>query len=567
MTPRKRLVGLGAFALATSLVLTACGGGGGEEPPAEGEGPSTGIVTISNGEPQNPLVGSMTNETEGGLVVQHLYSGLVYYDAEGVVHNEIGESIESDDNQNWTITIQDGWEWSDGTAVTANDFVDAWNWAAYGPNGAKGAGFFSSIEGFAETQGVPEFDDEGNVTSMLEEPTAETLSGLEVVSDTEFTVTLSQPESDFPIRLGYSAFYPLPPAFFDDPEAFGTEPATTIVNGPYTLESWEHESQISLVPNEAYQGDRQAQNGGLDFIVYTDENTSYADLQGGNLDVLENVPTSAMSTFEEELGEGAVSEPSASFAALTVPEWLPEFQGDAGLKRRQALSMAINREQITETIFAGTRIPATDFTSPVIDGWTGEIPGNEVTEYNAEEAKKLWDEANAEDPLPDDYVLTISTNTDLDHQTWVEAVCNGYINDLDIKCEMTGYPTFDEVLNERDKGPKGKVDGLFRAGWSADYPSLQNYLGPLYSKAALAGSNDGRYESDEFDAALTEAAAATSLEEANELYNKAQEVLFKDLPGIPLWYYSTTAGHSEAVDNVDFGWDSMPLLYQVTKTE
>jgi oligopeptide transport system substrate-binding protein len=563
VTPRKRLVGLGAFALASSLVLTACGGGNsGDE--ATGDGASTGIVTISNGEPQNPLVGSMTNETEGGLVVQQLYSGLVYYDAEGVVHNEIAESIESDDNQTWNITIQDGWEWTDGTPVTAANFVDAWNWAGYGPNGAKGAGFFEPIEGFAEAQGVPEFDEEGNVSGMAEEPTAETLSGLEVVSDTEFTVKLTQPESDFPIRLGYSAYFPLPDAYYDDTAAFGEKPIT---NGPYELESWEHESEIKLVPNEAYDGPRKAQNGGLDFIVYTDENTSYADLQGGNLDILENVPTSAMSTFEEDLGDGAISEPSASFAAMTVQEWLPEFQGDAGHKRRQALSMAINREQITETIFAGTRIPATDFTSPVINGWTGEIPGNEVTTYNAEEAKALWDEANEEDPLPDDYVLTIHTNTDSDHQAWVEAVCNGYINDLDIKCEMTGYPTFDEVLNERDKGPDGKVHGLFRAGWSADYPSLQNYLGPLYSKAALAGSNDGRYESDEFDAALKEAAAAPSLDEANVLYNQAQEILFKDLPGIPLWYYSTTAGHSEYVDNVEFGWDSMPLLYEVTKTE
>ena len=296
MTPRKRLVGLGAFALASSLVLTACGGGGsGDE---TSEGPSAGIVSISNGEPQNPLIGSMTNETEGGLVVQQLYSGLVYYDAEGVVHNEIAESVDSTDNQNWTVTIKDGWEWSDGTKVTAQSFVDAWNWAGYGPNGAKGAGFFSSVEGFAEAQGVPEFDDEGNVSGMAEEPTAETLSGLKVVSDTEFTVKLTQPESDFPIRLGYSAYFPLPEVFFDDPDAFGTEPATTIVNGPYTLETWEHESQISLVPNEAYEGDRKAQNGGLDFIVYTDENTSYADLQGGNLDILENVPLSAMSTFE-----------------------------------------------------------------------------------------------------------------------------------------------------------------------------------------------------------------------------------------------------------------------------
>lgn len=563
MTPRKRLVGLGAFALASSLVLTACGGGGGDDE-TTGEGTSAGIVTISNGEPQNPLVGSMTNETEGGLVVQQLYAGLVYYDAEGVVHNEVAESIESDDNQSWTITLQDGWEWSDGTPVTANSFVDAWNWAAYGPNGAKGAGFFDPIEGFTEAQGVPEFDDEGNVSGMAEEPTAETLSGLEVVSDTEFTVKLSQPESDFPVRLGYSAYFPLPEAFFDDQEGFGEKPVS---NGPYVLETWAHDSEITLVPNETYEGPRKAQNGGLDFIVYTDENTSYADLQGGNLDILENVPTSAMSTFEQDLGDGAVSEPSASVAAMTVPEWLPEFQGEAGLKRRQALSMAINREQITETIFAGTRIPATDFTSPVIDGWTGEIPGNEVTQYNPEEAKKLWDEANEEDPLPDDYVLTIHTNTDSTHQDWVEATCNGYINDLDIKCEMTGYATFDEFLNERDKGPKGNVDGLFRAGWLADYPSLQNYLGPLYSKAALAGSNDGRYESDEFDATLKEAAAAGSLDEANVLYNKAQEVLFKDLPAIPQWYYSTTAGHSEFVDNVEFGWDSLPLLYEVTKTE
>lgn len=565
MTPRKRLVGLGAFALASSLVLTACGGSGGEDPPAEGT--STGIVTISNGEPQNPLVGSMTNETEGGLVVQNLYSGLVYYDAEGVVHNEIAESIESDDNQTWTITIQDGWEWSDGTPVTADSFVDAWNWAGYGPNGAKGAGFFAPIEGFAEAQGVPEFDEEGNVSGMAEEPTAETLSGLEVVSPTEFTVTLGQPESDFPIRLGYSAYFPLPEVFFEDPAAFGTAPDTTVVNGPYALESWEHESELSLVPNESYTGPRVAQNGGLDFIVYTDEDTSYADLQGGNLDILENVPTTAMSTFEEDLGDGAVSEPSASFAAVTVPEWLPEFQGEAGLLRRQALSLAINREEITETIFAGTRIPATDFTSPVIDGWTGEIPGNEVTTYNAEEAKALWDQANEEDPLPDDYVLTIHTNTDSTHQDWVEAMCNGYINDLGIDCEMTGYATFDEFLNERDAGPDGSIDGIFRAGWSADYPSLQNYLGPLYSEAALAGSNDGRYVSDEFDAALAEAAAAPSLDEANVLYNQAQEILFQDLPGIPLWYYSTTAGHSEAVDNVEFGWDSMPLLYEVTKAE
>jgi oligopeptide transport system substrate-binding protein len=132
---------------------------------------------------------------------------------------------------------------------------------------------------------------------------------------------------------------------------------------------------------------------------------------------------------------------------------------------------------------------------------------------------------------------------------------------------MVGYPTFDEFLNERDKGKGGKIDGLFRSGWAADYPSLQNYLGPIYTEAALAGSNDSKYVSEDFEAKLTEAAGAPSVDEANALYNEAQEILFQDMPGIPQWYYNTTAGYSELVENVEFGWDDAPLLYQVTKTE
>lgn len=560
MTPRKRLVGLSAFALASALVLTACGGGGGEEPPAEGE--STGIVTVGNGEPQNPLIPARTNEVFGGLVVTNIFAGLSYYDAEGAVHNEVAESIESEDNQTWTVTLQDGWEFSDGTPVTASSFVDAWNWAAYGPNGANLASFFSSIEGFAEAQGEYEIDDEGNV-KVLTEPETETLSGLEVVSDTEFTVKLAQPESDFPIRLGYAAFYPLPEVFFDDPEAFGEKP---VGNGPYVLESWEHDRAINLVPNEAYEGDRAAQNGGIELIAYTDEDAQYNDLLSGNLDIVQNVPASAFATFEEELGDRAVNQPSATLGAMSVPEWVEEFSGEAGLMRRHALSMAINREQITETIYSGARTPARDFTSPVIAGWSDSIPGSEFLDYNPDEAKRLWDEAEQMEPWGDK-VLEIHTNTDSDHQEWVEAVCNGYENDLGITCEMVGYPTFDEFLNERDKGKGGKIDGLFRAGWAADYPSLQNYLGPIYTKAALAGSNDSKYQSEEFEAKLTEAAGAESVDEANALYNEAQEILFQDMPGIPQWYYNTTAGYSELVEDVEFGWDDAPLLYQVTKTE
>lgn len=556
MTPRKRLVGLGAFALASSLVLTACGGGGGDEPPAEGE--STGIVTVGNGEPQNPIIPTMTNEVFGSKVTSNIFAGLVYYDAEGVVHNEVAESIESEDNQVWNITLKDGWTFSDGTPVTAESFVNAWNYGAYGPNAQNLSYFFEPIEGFADLQlAEDQFDEEGAPLEG-EVPAAEEMSGLEVVSDTEFTVTLTQPESDFPLRLGYSAFYPLPESFFEDPEAAGEAP---IGNGPYVLETWEHNSLIELRPNESYQGDREVQNGGVDLVAYTDEDSAYNDLLDGNLDIVTNVPASAFGTFEEELGDRAVNQPAAVIQVINVPEYVEGFQGEAGLLRRQAISMAIDRDQITETVFSGSRTPATDFTSPVINGWSEDLEGNEVLQYDPEEAKRLWDEAEAIEPWGDE-PLYIASNADSDHQSWVDPTCNGIRDTLGIDCEFDAYPTFDEFLDARDND---EIKGLFRGGWQADYPAMGNFLGPIYGTGA--GSNDMGYSSEEFDAKMTEANGAPDAETAVELYKEAQTILFQDLPGIPLWYNNATGGWSESVDNVVFGWDSDPLLYQVTKSE
>ena len=98
----RRITGWVATAAAGALLLSACSGSTGDDPesPAEtGDGPTTGIVSFANGEPQNPLIPTMTNEVYGSAVVTNLFSGLVYYDAEGGVHNEVAESIESEDNQ------------------------------------------------------------------------------------------------------------------------------------------------------------------------------------------------------------------------------------------------------------------------------------------------------------------------------------------------------------------------------------------------------------------------------------------------------------------------------------
>lgn len=126
--------------LAGALALSACGGsgdsgtgsetgaGGDSDTAAEGGGDgaaSTGIVTVNGQEPQNPLLPANTNEVGGGRIMQLLFAGLVYYDAEGAIHNEIAESIETEDSQTDTITIEDGWTFTDGSPVTASSFVDA----------------------------------------------------------------------------------------------------------------------------------------------------------------------------------------------------------------------------------------------------------------------------------------------------------------------------------------------------------------------------------------------------------------------------------------------------------
>lgn len=540
MTPRRRLAGVGSFALASALLLSACGGGSGEETgETSAEGDSSGIVTVSSGEPQNPLTPGMTNEVYGGLVVKNIYSGLVSYDAEGAVHNEVAESIESDDNKTWTITIQDGWEFSDGTPVTASSFVDSWKYIANLDNAQNQQYFFNGFKGFS-------FDEPSDIA-------------VEVVDDHTFTAELSQPSSDFELWLGYSAFYPMPEAFFEDPESFDENP---IGNGPYEIESWEHDQQISLRPSDTYAGERTPANGGLDMVAYTEEDAAYNDLLSDNLDIITNVPSSAFATFEDELGDRAVNQPAAVIQVVNVPEWVEEFQGEAGVKRRKAISMAIDRPTITETIYQGARTPAHDFTSPVIDGYSEDIPGSEILEYNPDEAKKLWDEAQSDSPVPDDYTLLIASNADSDHQTWVDAVCNNIRQVLEIGCEFDPYTTFDEFLDARDNK---KIKGIFRGGWQADWPSMSNFLGPIYGTGA--GSNDANYSSKAFDEKLDEAAAAKSPEDATALYKEAQEILFQDVPGIPLWYQNATAGYSQSVENVQFGWDSDPILYQVTKSE
>ena len=534
-------IGVAAIALAAAGALALSGCATSSEPAAP-EGDSTAIITTNGSEPQNPLVPTNTNETGGGKILDAIFAGLIYYDADGAPVNDMAESIETDDAQNYTIKIKADQTFTNGEPVTAESFVKAWNYGAALDNAQLSSYFFESIEGFSYDENVPE------------------MSGLEVVDELTFTVALSQPESDFPLRLGYSAFYPLPEAAWEDLDAFGENP---IGNGPYMLDgegAWKHNERIDLVKNEDYQGPRQAVNGGLDIIFYATQDAAYADLQGGNLDVLDQIPDSALGTYETEFEGRAVNQGAAIFQSFVIPDRLAHFGGEEGKLRRAAISHAINREEITDVIFSGTRTPAKDFTSPVIDGYSEELEGSDVLEYDPERAVELWEEANAISPWEGSF--QIGYNADGGHQGWVDAVANQIKNELGIDASGAPYPTFAEF---RTSITERQIQTAFRTGWQADYPSLSNFLGPIYKTGA--GSNDGDYSNAEFDALLEEGLGETDIEAANAKFQEAQEILFVDLPAIPLWYATVNGAWSEAVDNVEYGWNSVPLYYQVTKSE
>jgi oligopeptide transport system substrate-binding protein len=536
----KSIVKGAAFASTAALILVGCSGDPESDTTADGTTAASEAIILANGsEPENPLIPTNTNEVGGGRILDSIFAGLVYYDAEGTAHNDVAESIEQIDPTKYEVTIAEGWQFTNGEPVTSSSFVDAWNYGALLSNAHNSSYFFEDIEGFS-------WDEDSELT------------GLEIIDEQTFTITLNKPASDFPQRLGYSAFYPLPAVALEDMEAFGQMP---IGNGPYMIDgedAWQHDVQIDLTVNPDYQGERVPDNDGLRFTFYASQDAAYADLLANNLDVLDGIPDSALATYESDLGDRAINQPAAVFQSFTIPERLDHFSGEEGQLRRMALSMAINREQITDVIFEGTRTPASDFTSPVVDGWSESLEGGEVLEYNESEAQAAWAEANEISQW--DGTFELAYNADGGHQAWVDATVNSIRNVLDIEVEGYPYATFAEL---REDVSTDAIQTSFRTGWQADYPGLYNFLGPLY--ATNAGANDGDYSNSEFDARLEAGITAEDPATANDEFQAAQEILLEDLPAIPLWYANVNGGYSESVSNVVFDWHSVPLYYEITK--
>ena len=529
---RGRTRGMVAVAITSlALVATACGGGGTEpEPGAEDPaGQAGGEVVVAGCTPENPLIPGNTSEACGGDIIDAMTSKLVRYNTENAApENDIAESIETSDNKLFTVKLKP-YKFHDGTDVKAKNFVDAWNFTAYAPNGQAGSYFYAPVEGYADVQ-CPDAE-------CKQKPKAKTMSGLKVVDDMTFTIQTSEPVSNLPVRLGYSSFAPLPDSFFADQKAFEAKP---IGAGPFKMDT-KSNTEFVFSKFADFSGATKANADKLTFRIYQDPAAAYADAVAGSLDYIDesNIPQDQFigDAYQTDFPDRNSQREAGRISWINFSPNDPQLKDNPDL--RKAISRAIDRDLITKQIWNNTVTPATGWVSPVVDGYKGGACGDSCT-FDAAAAKTAFEAAGGYKGT-----LTMTYNADAPNKAWSEAVCNSIKNTLGIEC--TAVPTVDFATYNK-KIDANEIKGIFRSSWQMDYPSIENFLVPIYAKGA--DSNWTHYDNPEFTKLTTQAAAAKTTDEANALYQQAEALLATDFPTAPLWYPKTTAVWSEKVTDV-----------------
>ncbi|MFT4122407.1 MAG: ABC transporter substrate-binding protein [Microbacteriaceae bacterium] len=498
------LAAVAAVAVA-AFALAGCSSSGGGTSADTGE--TSFVYAIS--EPDHLTPG---RQTVAFAPTMALFSPLTSVADDGTISYVQAESVTSDDATVWTITLRDGWTFHNGEPVTAQSYVDAWNYEALSTNAWENAGQLAGIEGYDAVH-----PDEGD-------PTAETLSGLAIVDDLTFTVTLSAPDSSFPMQLSdaQTGFYPMPEAAYDDLDAYDRAP---IGNGPFEMvDTWQDNTEFTM---EAY-ADYAGTPAGVDEVVfrpYTDMDTAYTDVLAGNADLL-YLPSDKYTSADADFGDHLFVLEAPGIDYLGFPLWDEQYSDK---RVRQAISMAIDRDAVNDAIYGGIYEPATAYTPPIMDGTPEGICG-EYCEFDPDAAKALLAEAGGfEGSIEIDYPGGLGLD-DL-----FEAYANQIRQNLGVDAvavPSTDWAEYWQTLVD------STVTGPHFGHWGALYTSQQNTLRALFTTSGGCTLCTGQYSNDEVDSLLAQADAAATTDEAAALYAQAQTVVMEDFPIVPTFFDS-----------------------------
>jgi len=523
----RSLMLLAVLLVAVSLVFAACG----EEEEAAPEGeegtPKPGGVynyVLSANPTAIDAVG--VQESEGWQIAHNTLEGLVTYvqDESGgmVAEPKIAESWESNDDATvWTFHLKKGvmFQAPVSREVVAQDFVDSWNRATDPANGSYTSYVLAPIKGCTDSGYW-----EGK----------KGLTGVRAVDDSTLEVTLRYPFAEFAQTLGHPVASVTPVDYIEKigAKAYNRKPVGT---GPFMVKEWKNNRYIDLVKNPDYWDKENAAY--LDEVhcaIITESSTQWLEFQKGKLDY-STVPPGQVKTVE-----GMPEVKNGEWTAKAWPTLSTYFYGfnmnnpvvgapagDKGLQIRKAMALSADTQHVISIVGEGVPLPATGI---VPEGIPGYKAGQSPYAYDPEAAKET---VAGLGKLP---TLRVWYNTDEGHQKIAEVLQAGWkAAGLNVELENFEWGAYLDKLAKSQKGDESSAQ-IFRMGWIADYPSLDNFLYPLFHSSQSATMYTF-YNNPEFDDLVVQARQTTDATQRTNLYLQAEKLMLQDAPIIPIYYY------------------------------
>jgi oligopeptide transport system substrate-binding protein len=460
-----------------------------------------------------------------------LYTPLFVIDPlTGKVKPAMAQSWKTSDERNWTITIKRGWKFHNGQEVTAQSFADSWNASAYAPN-AFAANFYTSI--FSGYNAL-------NPTSGT--PARKTLSGVQVAGRYKLRIKTTRPLSLFPYLLANPQLSPIPRSALQNLAAYDTHP---VGNGPYELQSFSPGQSATVRRFAGYKG-KPGKAATITLKVYTSQQAAYTDFLAGNLDIVYPPPATVVPDAQKSLpGQFAYSKlPLIDYVGL--PTYVAQFHD---VRVRQALSMAIDRRTISQSLLQGVGTPSTAIFSP--QTIVGSVAGScAACAFNVTKAKQLLAAAGGwRGPLTLTYSTTAAVQV-------VQAVANMWHANLGIDVQLQALPS--SQLAQLEAGDK--LTGAYYGGLGLFYPHIENALDLWFRPTGAV--NFERYSNPNV-IRLIDRGYRSSQNKALTFYEQAAALALKDMPVIPIYNKRFAVVWSKRIGNFGGGVQGTADLSQV----
>ncbi len=536
---KKRILAMVLLGSMLATVLTGCGN---KNDSADKTSPQEKQLVVQVGPDPETIDPALNRTSDGANIILHTFEGLLTYDEEEELQPGCAELPEvSKDGLTWTFRIKDGLKWSDGSELDAHDFVYSWRRVCDPQIGSPYAyTVLGMVKGYEEAV-------KGNTEAL----------GVTATDSHTLVVELARPCVYFGSLTTIAVLSPVQKETVTaNGENWAVEAGTYISNGPFKITDWVPGSHITVSKNEHYQHADKVKLDSIKFVLMEDANASYSAYQSDQVDFVKSIPTEEIPTLSES-SEFHVEELIGTYY-LSINTSKEEF---SDVRVRKALSLAIDREYVADTIMQGTYTAAYNFMG---EGWVdmdgnsfmenandGESYISEDYEDNLEEAKRLLAEAgypNGEGFPAIQYI----TNDSGYHITVAE-----YLQQAWGKLGLTvtiGTMEWADFTGRRQSGDFQ----IARNGWSGDYTDPSNQLELFYSEN---DNNDGQVKNAEFDAAIEKAQSTTDAKERSEALHKAEDILMDEMLCIPIAYYNDFWLQKEYVEDV---WHSPRGLWNFT---